>query len=248
MTNKITFKKDKKGNIESVAIHGATFYYTNIRSPRPIFDDREMSYDKARKEYSVDVAVSEDVADEWDEVFAKQPSKKYTNVKFREKYKLEEEDALPFPDEKKQFTIKIVQKAQKNDGDPIPDGLIPRVFIVEDGKAKDITFSTNIGNGSTGAVQVRANINKYGQFAYLSKVKVEDLIEYEGNEGGISDEDREFLGADEVELAEAPERKATKATEERDDDDDDDTPTVKTAEKPAKKSAKVDDSVDDDDF
>lgn len=248
MTHKITFKKDNKGNIESVAIHGATFYYTNIRSPRPIFDDRKLSYDKARKEYSVEVAVSEDVADEWDEVFAKQPSKKYTNAKFREKYKLEEDDALPFPDEKKQFTIKIVQKAQKKDGEPISDSLIPRVFIVEDGKAKDITFSTNVGNGSTGAVQIRANSNDYGCFAYLSKIKVEDLIEYEGNEGGISEEDKEFLGADEVELAEAPERKATRATEDReDDDDDDDEPEEKPAKK-GKKSEKVSDDIDDDDF
>lgn len=244
MSTTITFNKDKKGNVESVAIHGTTFYYTNIRTPRPIYDDRKLAYDKARKEYSVEVAVTEDIADEWDEVFAKQPSKKYTNAKFMEKYKLEDKSELPFPNEKKQFTIKITQKAQKNDGDPINSSLIPRVFLVEDKKGKDVTFDTNIGNGSKGSVLVRANTNDYGAFAYLSKLKIaiEDLVEYEGNEG-LSDEEKDFLGVDEVELAEAPERKATKATERSDDDDDDD-----EDEAPAKSDSKKSDDVDDDDF
>ena len=214
--SEIKFQKDKKGNVEQVIIKNATLYYTNIRNPRPIFDDRNLSYDKARKEYSVEVAVTEDDADNWSEIFTKQPAKKLTNKAFMEKYKLEDESELPFPDQKKQYTIKIVQKAQKKDGDPIGENLIPRVFVVEDGKAKDITFDTNVGNGSKGSVKVRANANDYGTFAYLSMVKVDELVEYEGG-GGISEDDKEFLGVDEVELAEAPERTGSAATEDSED-------------------------------
>lgn len=262
MNTTITFNRDKKGNVESVAIHNTMFLYTNIKNPRPIFNDRELPYDQARKEYSVEVVVSEEIADEWDEIFVKQPSKKYTNAKFREKYKMDEEDALPFPDEKKQYTIKLTQKAQKNDGDPINSSLIPRVFLVKEVKngdkveneATDITFSTNVGNGSKGSVLTRANTNGFGAFAYLSKLRIkeDDLIEYESSgSGGISDEDKDFLGVGEIELADAPERKATKATERTDDDtddDDDDKPAAKPAKKSASKSAKVETDVDEDDF
>lgn len=215
----IKFKKDAKGNITSVQLNDVTFFYTNIRNPKPIYDDRKLSYEKARKEYTVDVVVNEDIADAWDEVFGKQPSKKLLNAKFKEKYKLDDDAEVPLPKEKKQFTLKVVQKAEKKDGDPISEKLLPRVFVKnEDGKPVDITFSTNVGNGSKGNLLIRANTNDYGSFAYLSKMLVTDLIEYE--EGAMSEDDEEFLGTDDVELAEAPERKASKPTNDSDDDDD----------------------------
>lgn len=218
MSTEIKFKKDRKGVVESVTVKNAVFYYTNIRTPRPIFDDRDLPYEKARKEYSVDVAVTEEVADAWDEVFTKQPSKKYSNAKFMEKYKLEDESELPFPKEKKQFTIKFTQKVEKKDGTLISDGLIPRVLIsTDEGKVQDITFDTNVGNGSKGNVLLRAVTNGYGTFSYLSKVKVEDLVEYEG--GGLSEEEKEFLGVDEVEYAEAPGRSGAAATPAREEEE-----------------------------
>lgn len=219
MDTQIKFQKDNKGNISDVVITNVGIYYCNIRSPRPIYDDRKLAYNKARKEYSVEVAVSEEVADSWDEVFTKQPSKKYTNAKFMEKYKLDNKEDLPFPNEKKQFTIKIVQKAQNKDGEPVPDFMIPRVFVIKDKKAVDVTFDTNVGNGSKGAVKLRVNANDYGTFAYLSRVKVDELVEYEG--GGSGEADKDFLGVDDVELAEAPERKPSKASDDDQSDDND---------------------------
>lgn len=215
----IKFKKDAKGNITSVVLNDVTFYYTNIRNPKPVYDDRKLSYEKARKEYTVDVVVNEDIADAWDEVFAKQPSKKLLNAKFKEKYKLEDDDEVPLPKEKKQFTLKVVQKAEKKDGDPISEKLLPRVFIKQDGKPVDITFSTNVGNGSKGSLLIRANTNDYGSFAYLSKMLVDDLVEYEDG-GALSEDDEEFLGTDDVEFAEAPERKGAKPTDDEANDDD----------------------------
>ena len=198
----IKFQKDKQGNVEQVILKGVSMYYCNVRRPRPIYDDRNVPYDKARKEYSVEVAVTEEVADEYDQVFTKQGSKKMTNKAFKEKFKLESDDELPFPDQKKQYTLKITQKAQKKDGSALPDGLVPRVFIVEDGKAKDISSSTNVGNGSVGDILIRArSVPSYGTFAYLSKIKVNDLVEYQ-DQGPISNDDKEFLGVDEVELDE----------------------------------------------
>lgn len=236
--SKIIVRKDKKGNIEDVIVENATFFYTHMRKPTAIFDDRKLPYDQARKEYSIDVAVTEEVADQWDELFAKQPSKKFTNAKFREKYKMEDDDELPVPDAKKQFIIKMTQKAQKKDGDPIGAKLIPRVFVVEEGKGKDITFETNVGNGSTGKVMVRAVANDYGLFAYLSRVKVDNLIEYNADNTA---EEKDFLGVDEVELADAPEQFATSGTT-RDDDDDGDDDVGDT------KTPKGDETVDPDDF
>lgn len=215
-------KKDKKGNVTSVTLKGVHLFYTNIRRPKAIYDDRKLPYEKARKEYSVDIAVTEDVADEWDELFGKQPSKKHTNKSFREKYKIDDDGDIPYPKEKKQYTLKVTQKAEKKNGDPISDKMIPRVFVKEGEKPTDITFDTNVGNMSVGNVLIRVNQNDYGNFAYLNKILVTDLIEYEDRV--MSEDEEEFLGTDDVEFAEAPERKGASPSKGDDDDDDDDVP------------------------
>lgn len=200
----IIYKRNNKGDVENVVMKGVSLFYTCIQTPRAIYDDRKKPISQARKEYSVDVAgLTEDQADEWDEIFGKQVAKKHTNAKFKEHYKLEEDDPLPLPDSKKQYTLKLTQKAQKNDGETISDGLVPRVLMIEDGKAKDVTFTTLVGNGSKGDVMLRAIKNDYGQFSYLYRVKVTGLVEYEG--AGSNADELDFLGVDEVELAEIPE-------------------------------------------
>jgi len=253
----LTVKRDKKGNVESAIIEGGTFYYAHLKTPTSIYNDRKLPYKEARKEYAVDVAVTEDVADEWDEIFAKQLSKSIKNDKFIEKYKLDEDNPqLPFPDEKKQYIIKITQKAQYEDGEPIKEGLIPRVKMVLDGVAKDITFTTLIGNGSTGKALVNCSVNDFGTFAYLYRMQVKDLIEYE-----VTDNvEKDFFGVDEIEQAAAPERKAAGEGDEEDDGegDDKDGGEDKAPEKPAKKSTskktpktpdpEPEDGVDPDDF
>ena len=205
---KMVIKRDKKENIESLIIEGASFYYTHMKSPVAVYDDRKLPYKDARKEYAIDIGVNEEIADAWDEIFAKQPSKKMANAKFIETYKLDEDNPnLPCPNEKKQYIIKSTQKAQNKAGVLIPDVMIPRAKMVIDGKAVDITFTTLIGNGSTGNVMVKVSKNDYGTFAYLYRVKVEDLVPYEADDGG----EKDFFGVEEIEQAEAPVRGETVA-------------------------------------
>jgi len=201
MSVQMKIQKDNAGKITNIMLNGVTMYYTCIRKPMPIYDDRKLAYEKARKEWKITVAVDEETADAWDEIFTKQPSKKYTNAKFMEEYKLEDKSELPFPDDKKQYTIKITQKAQKKDG--TPSKAYPQAFVVEDGKAVEITQSKNIGNGSKGAVKIRVMQNDFGTFAYLDKVRVDSLVEYADADGGdVSKDDMDFLGAEEVEREE----------------------------------------------
>ena len=211
-------QKDNKGNITQIIIKDVTFYYTCVKRPVPIFDDRKLPYDKARKEYKTTIAVSEDVADQWDEIFSKQPSQKWANAKFIENYKLEDASELPFPDEKKQFTIKVTQKAQKKDGEPIDPRAIPKVLKVEGKKGVDIGRKLNVGNGSKGTLIVRVMSNSYGVFSYLDTIAITDLVEYEdGGNGVISKGAMDALGLDDVEMDDTPieEPKAT----ERDNDE-----------------------------
>ena len=205
-------KRNTKGDVESVILKDVTLFYTCIQSPRAIYDDRNVAYEKARKEFTVDVAgLSEDDCDTWDEIFGKQPSKKHSNEKFRSHYKLEDNDELPDPNGKKQYTLKLGQKAQNNAGEPISEKMVPRVLMVEGGKAQDITFTTLIGNGSKGDVMVRCMKNDYGQFSYLYRVKVTELVEFAS---GNNADELEFLGVDEVELAEMPKKAAQEPAKE----------------------------------
>lgn len=217
MSSKLTVLKDKKGNIDKVVIKDVTFYYPCISRPKAIYDDRKLPYDKARKEYSVQIGVNEDVADAWDELFDKQNAKKMSNEKFIEQFQLKAEEGgdvnklLPEPKAKRQYVIKVAQKAEKNDGTPISDNLVPRVLVPDEKDPKklvDVTFEKLVGNGSKGHIIIRVNSNAdYGTFAYLSRMIVTDLIEYEVTSvGGLSEEEADLLGFDtEIELAEVPE-------------------------------------------
>lgn len=223
----MTVQKDNKGNITQIIIKDVTFYYTCVKRPVPIFDDRKLSYEKARKEYKTTIAVNEDVADQWDEIFSKQPSQKWANAKFMENYKLEDASELPFPDEKKQFTIKVTQKAQKKDGSPIDPRSVPKVLKVEGKKGVDIGRKVNVGNGSKGTLIVRVLSNDYGTFSYLDTMAIMHLVEYEdsGN-GAISKGAMDALGLDDVEIDDTPieESKAPEQNDEPpfDQDSDDD--------------------------
>lgn len=201
----MNIQKDNKGNITQIIVKDVTFYYTCVKRPVPIFDDRKLPYEKARKEYKTTIAVSEDVADQWDEIFGKQPSQKWLNSKFIENYKLEDASELPFPDEKKQFTIKVTQKAQKKDGEPIDPRAIPKVLKVEGKKGVDISRKVNVGNGSKGTLIVRVMSNSYGVFSYLDTIAITDLVEYEdGGSGAVNKGTMDALGLDDVEMDETP--------------------------------------------
>lgn len=190
----IEFKRNKKDEITAVVLKNVALFYTRVQTPQAIYEQRKMSK-PTKFEYSVNVAVTEDIADQFDEVFEKQTSKKLTNKKFREKYNMTEEDELPVPGEKKQFVLNIKQAAQKSDGSALPKSLRPRVVEFDDdaGKFIDVTKKKLVGNSSVGDVLMRVNTNDFGTFCYLNMIKVTDMIEF--NAGG--DEDREdFLGGD----------------------------------------------------
>lgn len=197
--------KDSKGNINQIIITDATFYYTCIRKPVAIYDDRKLPYAQARKEYKTTVAVDEDTADQWDEIFGKQPSQKHSNQKFVENYKLDDVSEVPYPDEKKQFTIKVTQKAQKKDGSAIDPRAIPKVFKREGKKGVEIGKTTNVGNGSKGTLVVRVMTNDYGSFAYLDTLAIDTLVEYDDNSGAVNKDTLDALGFDDIETQEMPE-------------------------------------------
>lgn len=198
----IEFKKDKKDKINRAIITGATIYYAQLQKPRPVFEQRDQGNRATKTEWTVDLIVSEDTADEYDAVFNKQNSTKISKTEFMKRYKIEEESDLPDPKAKKFFLIKVKHAAQNKDGDPVDPRMRPRAVEIVDGKPVDVTFDKLIGNGSKGDVLLRVATNDFGSFSYLSVLKVTDLVEYEG--GGKDEVEEEFLGGslDREEVAE----------------------------------------------
>ena len=189
----ITFKKDSKGKITRAIITGATAYYVKLQKPSPIFEQRDMGANATKTEWTTDLVVSEDTADEFDSVFNKQSSKKVSKADFMKRFKIEDENDLPDPKAKKFFVIKVKHAAQDKDGNPINEKLRPRAVEVIDGKPVDITFDKLVGNGSKVDVLLRVSENSFGTFAYYSVLKVTDLVEYEGA-GGKDEVEDDFLG------------------------------------------------------
>lgn len=188
----IEFKEDKKGKINRAIITGATVYYAQLQKPRPVFEQRDMGNNATKTEWTVDLIVSEDTADEYDAVFNKQSSTKISKAEFIKRYKIEDESELPDPKAKKFFLLKVKHAAQKKDGEPIDTRMRPRAVEIVDGKPVDITFDKLIGNGSKGDVLLRVATNDFGTFSYLSVLKVTDMIEYEG--AGKDEVEEDFLG------------------------------------------------------
>ena len=88
------------------------------------------------------------------------------------------------------------------------------------GELEDITFTKLVGNGSKGVAQYEINENKYGKFANLVAIKVEELDEYV-SKGGDATEKFSALGKVKS-LAENPNAKATPvATEDSQENEDD---------------------------
>lgn len=217
---KLTLKRNKKGEITSGTLRNVPVYYTKVQKPAPIYEQRKLK-NPDKLEYTIDVGVNEDIADEFDEIFEKQQSKKLTNAKFKERFKIEEDELpLPVPSAKKQFVLKLKQAAQKSDGTKISKALRPRVVQKdENGKPVDITFKHLVGNGSTADILFRVNSNDYGTFAYLSTVLVTDLREYEA--GGDQDRDEFLGGALETDDDEEEEDNSSNSGGSDDDDDGD---------------------------
>lgn len=142
----------------------------------------DQKYQSKDFEYSIEVIVSEDVADEWDAKFKKQPAKKIRAADFEAKYK------IPVPDqykkEKNLYSIKLKKDATK-DGEPFNPEYRPKVFLDTADERIDITTSRLVANGSYGKVSYRVTSNDFGTFAKLNNVLFDEegFIEYEKSLG-----------------------------------------------------------------
>lgn len=223
-----TIKTDKKGNIEKAAIMGGVAFYTKFKEPAVIYDEKDLPKAQQKNfEWTVEIVVSEDCADAYDETVSdKQSSKKLSKAQAAKKFRLVDDagniDDDKFkaanldPSQKKFFVIKKAQRCQKRDGSPLTS-LQPRAIQKVDGKNVDITFEKLIGNGSIVNLLMRyADQGSYGVSSYPDKMLVEELIEYEtnGTGQGLSEEEQDFFGGD-IELAEVPEN-AGKPSEDSD--------------------------------
>lgn len=147
----------------------------------------DQKYQSKDYEYSVEVIVSEDTADEWDARFKKQPSKKIRAADFEAKYKITVPEQ--YKKEKNLYSIKLKKDATK-DGEPFNPEYRPKVFLDTADERIDITESRLVANGSYGKVSYRVNTNDFGTFAKLNNVLFDEegFIEYESSGGGAGSE------------------------------------------------------------
>lgn len=151
-----------------------TFVYAKVGQP-------DTKYQSTEKEWSIEVIVDEDTADEWNEKFKKQPAKKIKASDFEAKYKIALPEALK--GEKNVFGIKLKRQAT-NDGVPVEDNFRPKVYVdMNGGERVEIGQSRLISNGSFGKVSYYISTNDFGTFARLQDVLMEEdnFKEYESS-------------------------------------------------------------------
>lgn len=161
-----TKEKSKLGVIEG------TFVYAKVGQP-------DTKYQSTEKEWSIEVIVSEEIADTWDEQFKKQPSKKIKATEFESKYK------IPLPahlkGEKSVYGIKLKRQAT-NDGVAVDESFRPKIYVDDsEGNRTEIGQSRLIANGSFGKVSYFISTNDFGTFSRLQNVLMteDNFIEYE---------------------------------------------------------------------
>lgn len=223
-----TLEKKAIKNSEIVTVKGVHFMYPKFMKAVPIKDQAEWKpHLQTCWEYSVQCLVDEDTADEWDVIFTNMQSKKLMKADVIKMLGLEEGEELPNGLDnkaKKFYQVSAKQKTHfKKDGEwkQFSKELRPRAFVLTDGKYKDCTSTSEIGNGSSGELIVSVYKNSYGVTPMLKGIKVDTLIEFD-NGGGDSPSSEDLFG--DVELAELPDEIETtqgKQSEETDSDSDD---------------------------
>lgn len=200
--------------------------FVKIRDPKDCYDKEK------GQEYTASIVVDEDTADQWNEIYKKQPAKKIKRSEFEKQFKCEPPEGT----EKNLYVITLKKNTQYKNAEgeltPIDDKYRPRVYIRQDGELKDVTKSILPANGSEGAIAVYTRQTDYGPIAQLQKVLVTKLVEYKQAEGSDDDvfadaEDTEFAG---VKIAEdkpeqkeekVPAKKAPAKKPQKDEEDDD---------------------------
>jgi hypothetical protein len=190
-------------------INNVVFAYVKMKAPVKALNEKNT-------EVSVQVVMSEDDADNLLEACPSANVKSYKNDVFEDKFKFE----APF-EGKKQFVASF-KKMVSRDGVDLPEDFRPRVIHAqEDGSKEDITFTTEIGNGSKGAVAYSTYTADYKDketnkqvkklLCQLVAIQVEELIEYNSSSGdgdGASvDKPADVFGGS-VKLAQAPKNQA----------------------------------------
>lgn len=152
--------------------------YVQLDQAVPCFDK-----DKG-KEWKASIAVDEDTADAFAEIFPKQAAKKVKRSEFEGIYNV----APPEGSEKNLYVITLKRNEKLANGEPVPEKYRPRVFVdvqTDEGRIrKDITSTILVGNGSYGTISIDRWDNEYGSSARLQNILVKDLIEYERKSGG----------------------------------------------------------------
>ena len=201
-----------KLNTEAQVIEGVGFYYTKIQNPSPKFNPEDGN------EFVVDLHVDKATAKAWSKEFPKNKPKEMEYEDFVEKFG--ETNAIGTEE---QFFVKLKKnESYEKDGVrvPIADKYRPRVLQEVDGELEDITFTKLVGNGSKGVAQYEINENKYGKFANLVAIKVEELDEYISKGGDVT-EKFNVLGKVKS-LAENPNAKASQQVVADDSENEDD--------------------------
>jgi len=162
--------------------------YIKIQQPSQKFETEG----KQNTEWTVDCVVDESTAKRWKKEFKKQPPKEFSNKEFKEIFRIDP----PYPEQEEQFVIKLKKDTHMKDNETgrlKPFDVKYRVKLFEkigekDGKAllADITKTKLASNGSTGVVMYDVITNKFGTFAKLKAVRVDNLIEYQGG-GGVDE-------------------------------------------------------------
>lgn len=141
--------------------------------------EADKKYKSDDTEYSIGVIIDdEDIADDWDARFKKQPAEKFKATQFKDKFKTE----LPeeFEGSKNLWKLTLKRPAVIDGEEKYPQ-FRPRVFLDTEDERIDITESRLIANGSRGIVSYRVSENKeYGDIVRLANVLIpeETFIEY----------------------------------------------------------------------
>jgi hypothetical protein len=193
-------------------------------------------YQSDEKEYTVDCVLNKASAKQFKKAFPKNSCKEHNNADFLNIFKVSE---VPYPAQEEQYVVKFkCEEALKGSftdrntgtqyekGDPLPYSMRPKVFLPVEGEpnsVRDVTLTTQVGNGSKGHVSFKILSNQYGTFPQLQAIKVEELVEYEGGSGG-SPFGTVIGGEPEVQPTPVEPKAPSKIEENNDDDDDDDNP------------------------
>ena len=143
-----------------------TLLYVCIQQPTK-------KYESDETEWKVSLVVDKKTAKEWNKRFSKQKAKEIDNAEFESIYKIQP----PVYGQDEQYVIKISQNTHTADGKEMYQ---PKVYQdIGGNNVVDITNTKLVGNGSIGCVSYTVVENKFGTFAKLNALLVNDLIEYQ---------------------------------------------------------------------